>query len=252
MCSLSLSDRITTYNNGPVDRSVGEVVQSLFPNNTQTSFAIKTGYTSIENAGYVVHVNETPLYEHKFYGYNVGPDVKEASKVYLFDADFCMTRAFHYVSSHSVNGTNLLMFMHDTGDVVEREACSRDHQEKPYEIVEQAIDQMHKPSYVDVEPFTGWIMKSAFRRQINSNASGVSLPILSYEESAEASEQTSEQLDDLVFYKMRIINSVAGYFILAGVTMLLILLVAHVRTRRASSPVTTPTIEVPADTMFKL
>jgi hypothetical protein len=225
-------------------------MQSFFPNNTETRFVIKSGYAGIEFTGFVINVNGTSLYESKFYGYNVGPNVKQSSGIYLFDADFCITNLFHYVSSHKVNGTNVLRFMHESRDRPGPESCARSI---PYDIVETGYDQIHMPSYFDVEPFTGWIMKSAFRRQIKSKETETSPSklILQYEEVAEAGEETSEDVDDFVFYKIRVINSVAGYFVLAGVVMLLILLTAYLRSKRANAEVTTP-VDVAPDNMFKL
>ena len=234
-----------------METTVSDVIQAFFPNNTETRFVIKSGYSQVEKTGFVINVNGSSFHDNKFYGYNVGPNVKQSSVIYYFDADFCFTNAFRYVASHTINGTDVLRFMHDDKEKPEKEGCVRDI---PYEIVEMGKDQLHMPSYFDVEPFTGWIMRSAFRRQINSKsdaAAGKGKGIISYEELAEAEGQTSEEVDDFVFYKARLINSVAGYFVLAGVVMLLILLTAHLRSKRAHAEVTTP-VDVAPESMFKL
>lgn len=226
-------------------------METFFPNNTETRFVIKSGYADVEKTGFVINMNNTAFYDNKFFGYNVGPNVKKSSVIYLFDPDCCFTNAFHYTASHAVNGTTVLRFMHESKDQPDAEGCKRDI---PYEIVEMGKDSLHMPSYFDVEPFTGWILKSAFRRQINSKsdaASGKGMRILWYEEHTEANDDTSEEVDDFVFYKIRLINSVAGYFVLAGVVMLLILLASHLRSRRAHVEVVTPT-DVAPESMFKL
>ena len=57
----------------------------------------------------------------------------------------------------------------------------------------------------------------------------------------------------MVFYKIRVIISVAGYFILAGLSILVILLIAYCRSKRAVAEVTTLGVEaVDSDSMFKL
>ena len=73
------------------------------------------------------------------------------------------------------------------------------------------------------------------------------MAILSYEETGKAVVDFAEDLDDRVLGKMRVIISVAGYFILVSLSIFVILPIASCRCTRAVAEVTSEAV----DSIFK-
>lgn len=215
----------------------------------------------IDNLASLSNVNGSKLFEGVFHGFTLHPNVKRGSLM-LFNTDFCITNTYEFENELTLNGTtHVHRFVHKDGsaDPKDLESCHRDI---PYRIDELGESRAHMSSFVEIEPYTGWIMKSGFRKQINSKIpavadvrdSNITLPVFYYEEVAEAGQEVMQHLDDFVFYKIRLIISVGGYFILAGVLMLFILLFAYFRTRRAGASLqhTQQNTELAPEAIFKL